>query len=364
MKLMLAQNIRTQRKAHSLTQENLAEAMGVTVGAVSKWENGTTSPDLVTLMGLADLFGTSVDALLGYQLGGHTVQSTVEELHTLQQKKEYQAGTAKAENALQRYHNNFAIVRAAANIYYMAGFEQNNAAWLRRALELQEREMLLFEQNTDPCISEDFIQCESARIYDQLGQREKALEILKNHNAGGINDSQIAGILCKMDRREEAMTYVGRTVFRSVSDLMMVMGPAIEYYRGVGDLESARRYVEWQAQVYGGLTRQGCPNLCTRMQAMALTVQAIITAANDKNSENETKTLLRQAKALALQYDAAPDYKITHVPYCEKSDFTSAADDFGASTLDGITAQIDANRAEVPALAQWWQGVYHENDPM
>lgn len=364
MKLMLAQNIRTQRKAHSLTQENLAEAIGVTVGAVSKWENGTTSPDLVTLMGLADLFGTSVDALLGYQLGGHTVQSTVEELHRLQQKKEYQAGTAKAENALQRYHNNFAIVRAAANIYYMAGFEQNNAAWLRRALELQEREMLLFEQNTDPCISEDFIRCESARIYDQLGQREKALEILKNHNAGGINDSQIAGILCKMDRREEAMTYVGRTVFRFVSDLMMVMGPAIEYYRGVGDVESARRYVEWQAQVYGGLTRQGCPNLCTRMQAMALTVQAIITAANDKNSENETKTLLRQAKALALQYDAAPDYKITHVPYCEKSDFTSAADDFGASTLDGITTQIDANRAEVPALAQWWQEVYHENDPM
>ena len=364
MKLMLAQNIRTQRKAHSLTQENLAEAIGVTVGAVSKWENGTTSPDLVTLMGLADLFGTSVDALLGYQLGGHTVQSTVEELHTLQQKKEYQAGTAKAENALQRYHNNFAIVRAAANIYYMAGFEQNNAAWLRRALELQEREMLLFEQNTDPRISEDFIQCESARIYDQLGQREKALEILKNHNAGGINDSQIAGILCKMDRREEAMTYVGRTVFRAVSDLMMVMGPAIEYYRSVGDVDAARRYVEWQVQVYSGLTRPDHPNLCTRMQAMALAVQAIITAANDKNSENETKTLLRQAKALALQYDAAPDYKITHVPYCEKSDFTSAADDFGASTLDGITTQIDANRAEVPALAQWWQEVYHENDPM
>ena len=173
MKLMLAQNIRTQRKAHSLTQENLAEAIGVTVGAVSKWENGTTSPDLVTLMGLADLFGTSVDALLGYQLGGHTVQSTVEELHTLQQKKEYQAGTAKAENALQR-----------------------------------------------------------------------------------------------------------------------------------------------------------------------------------------------QAKALALQYDATPDYKITHVPYCEKSNFTSAADDFGASTLDGITAQIDANRVETPVLAQWWQEVCNEDNSL
>ena len=173
MKLMLAQNIRTQRKAHSLTQENLAEAIGVTVGAVSKWENGTTSPDLITLMGLADLFGTSVDALLGYQLGGHTVQSTVEELHTLQQKKEYQAGTAKAENALQRYHNNFAIVRAAANIYYMAGFEQNNAAWLRRALELQEREILLFEQNTDPCISEEVLQCPAGPERKGAGNFEK-----------------------------------------------------------------------------------------------------------------------------------------------------------------------------------------------
>lgn len=162
----------------------------------------------------------------GAEHGGRVAHLTAE--------KEYQAGTAKAENALQRYHNNFAIVRAAANIYYMAGFEQNNAAWLRRALELQEREILLFEQNTDPCISEEVLQCESAKIYDQLGQSEKALEILKNHNAGGINDSQIAGILCKMDRREEAMTYVGRTVFRSVSDLMMVMGPAIEYYLGVG----------------------------------------------------------------------------------------------------------------------------------
>ena len=43
MKLMLAQNIRTQRKAHSLTQENLAEAIGVTVGgSVQMGERGFT----------------------------------------------------------------------------------------------------------------------------------------------------------------------------------------------------------------------------------------------------------------------------------------------------------------------------------
>ena len=64
MKLMLAQNIRTQRKAHSLTQENLAEAIGVTVGAVSKWENGTSDPSTSNLLALARLYGLSVEELL------------------------------------------------------------------------------------------------------------------------------------------------------------------------------------------------------------------------------------------------------------------------------------------------------------
>ena len=40
MTLRLAENIRTMRKARVLTQEQLAEVLGVTVGAVYKWEAG------------------------------------------------------------------------------------------------------------------------------------------------------------------------------------------------------------------------------------------------------------------------------------------------------------------------------------
>lgn len=62
-------NIGTQiqalRKRQSLTQETLAAEMGVTVGAVSKWENGITLPDILMLCSLADYFQVSADELLG-----------------------------------------------------------------------------------------------------------------------------------------------------------------------------------------------------------------------------------------------------------------------------------------------------------
>ena len=68
MKIMLAENIRQFRKERKLTQEKLAEALGVTVGAVYKWESGQSQPELATLMEIADFFDISVDLLLGYHI--------------------------------------------------------------------------------------------------------------------------------------------------------------------------------------------------------------------------------------------------------------------------------------------------------
>ena len=49
MKLMIGENIRAYRKKHDLTQEELAERLGVTYQSVSRWENGATYPDLELL---------------------------------------------------------------------------------------------------------------------------------------------------------------------------------------------------------------------------------------------------------------------------------------------------------------------------
>ena len=63
----LGKRIMENRKKLGLTQDQLAEKLGVTAQAVSKWENDQSCPDITVLPKLAEIFGTTTDTLLGWQ---------------------------------------------------------------------------------------------------------------------------------------------------------------------------------------------------------------------------------------------------------------------------------------------------------
>ena len=65
MEQTLGKRIVSNRKRIGLTQDQLAEQLGVTAQAVSKWENDQSCPDISTLPKLADIFGITTDELLG-----------------------------------------------------------------------------------------------------------------------------------------------------------------------------------------------------------------------------------------------------------------------------------------------------------
>ena len=52
------------RRERGIKQEELARFVGVSVQAVSKWENGTSDPNTSNLIALAKLYGTSAEELL------------------------------------------------------------------------------------------------------------------------------------------------------------------------------------------------------------------------------------------------------------------------------------------------------------
>ena len=60
----LGEALKARRTAAGYTQEYVAETLGVSRQAVSKWENGTSDPSTANLMALAKLYGLSVDELL------------------------------------------------------------------------------------------------------------------------------------------------------------------------------------------------------------------------------------------------------------------------------------------------------------
>ena len=76
MEETLGKRIVAHRKRLGMTQDQLAEKMGITAQAVSKWENDQSCPDISALPELADIFGITVDALLGR---GNTEAAKAEE---------------------------------------------------------------------------------------------------------------------------------------------------------------------------------------------------------------------------------------------------------------------------------------------
>ena len=65
MKLTIGTNIRELRRKHHITQEQLADKLGVSYQSVSRWENDTCYPDMELLPALSRIFSVSIDHLLG-----------------------------------------------------------------------------------------------------------------------------------------------------------------------------------------------------------------------------------------------------------------------------------------------------------
>ncbi len=67
MQETMGKRIAANRKGLGLTQDQMAEQLGVTAQAVSKWENDQSCPDITMLPRIAQLFGITTDALLGVE---------------------------------------------------------------------------------------------------------------------------------------------------------------------------------------------------------------------------------------------------------------------------------------------------------
>lgn len=351
MEMKLSENIRAYRRERRMTQEQLAEVLGVTVGAVHKWESGLSVPDIALIMEMADFFETSVDVLLGYERQNNSVEAVSKRIKTLRNQKDFDAAIREAEKALKKYPNSFRVIYQSADLYHMYGIEGGGKRNLNRAIELFERACMWIEQNDDPQISALTIKNDIAEIQLLLGKTEMALETLKKNNFGGINNNMIGMILAQeCHRAEEALPYLSRALGNLGAELIRVCFGYANAYSDLGRLDDALEILQWLNTVMDGLRVDGQVSFVDKVKVSLYAACAQLEASRGESAR--VKELLRIAKREADRFDAAPSYGMNGVRYVHTETEGAAFDDMGKTAHDVIRNAITSGGEKETALMQ------------
>lgn len=128
----LGKNISELRKKNNLTQEELANMLGVSPQAVSKWENDAACPDIALLPKIAEIFGVTIDELMNEQGSIHSQKAVNSKMQT---KRIIQIHVLSADGKSSKINIPFKLVSAGMKIGAMFGLDDNICSAINTAVE-------------------------------------------------------------------------------------------------------------------------------------------------------------------------------------------------------------------------------------
>lgn len=177
----IGSTIKKLRREKDMTQEDLAETLGVSVSAVSQWELEKTAPDLSLIPPLCNLLGVSADTLLG--INQETKKKRIDEITDKAHSYESRGYTNEAYNilaeGLKEYPNSFKIMRALMHTHFIRSKQTDSLSEEERKNSTDETVRLaekILEKCTDDHLRHSAIQM-LCLLYPDLGKTERAVEI-------------------------------------------------------------------------------------------------------------------------------------------------------------------------------------------
>ncbi len=180
-KLKLSDNIIRFRHEKKLTQEELADFMGVTKASVSKWEKGINTPDLMLLPQLAAFFDVTVDELIGYeaQLSREQIRQQYAELSGDFAALPFEDVSEKVRALAHKYYACYPFLLQLGilycNHYMLAETEEEQRALLMEAVTWCDR---IVENCSDAGVCSDAVVLR-AGLDLRLGKAAEAVEALE-----------------------------------------------------------------------------------------------------------------------------------------------------------------------------------------
>ena len=358
MKINISNNIRELRKEHAMMQEQLAEALGVSIAAVSKWERGVATPELNYIIEMADLFETSVDAILGYKLRNNDKEHIIERLKKFLHDKDNKEVFLEAEKSLKKYPNSFEIVYYSAQLYYVRGIDFQDEKLSYRALELLKYACRLIDQNTDNTISVLSIQIQMAELYIALDEYEKGIALLQKNNPCRMNNALIGETLAaKCNKADEALPYLSDALLDNIASQIRIVTGYVNAFMKKKDYQSAVDILQWELAAFPGLKYSDRANLFMKIEAYLYALCCEMLLYLGKHSM--AYGYLMRAKEIAIQFDTQPDYSAANVRFIFSNALSTGHDNLGDTAMVGIQNLVDKENWDI--LTTLWEDVKNGN---
>ena len=359
MEIRLGESIRRLRKEACLTQEQLAEALGVSVSAVHKWESGKASPELEMLVDIAAFFETSVDALLNYGWQKLSMGQTAQQIIAYKNQRNFEEGFRFAERALQKYPNSFDVVYESALFYYMSMLHCRGKS-PQRVIALFEKAIELIDQNTNATVGIISIQNLIASCYWYTGNMDKAVEVLKQNNIGKLNSGRIGVLLSENpERAEESLGFLSDALHSCYAQIYEICIGYANAYDALNNIKPLEDMMHWLLNLCHGLKEPDTVNIIDKSNVLIYAILAEIRMRlGDPTGAGQW---LREARASALRFDAAPQYRAAHgMKFYHSNAETTAYDSMGETAMAVIENFMASEKAS-EALCLLWTKLQSES---
>lgn len=193
--LYLPENLKKYRILKDLTQEDVAEYLGITAQSVSKWERGESYPDITFLPALANIFETSVDLLIG--MDTIRAEETRYNIHkkavAYQRSGDYDMAEKTYRDALLIYPNKPGMILGLASTLALKGNTDEAIELMERGLPLSINEKQKSTMRATLC----FLYLKAGRedkankLASELPHTRESREVIQPLIQQGLDDEQI-----------------------------------------------------------------------------------------------------------------------------------------------------------------------------
>lgn len=360
MKVKLSENIKKFRKERKMTQEKLAEAMGVSVSAVYKWEANQSTPEINLILEMADLFHTSTDVLLGYEWRNNNVASSIDRITRLLREKDYDEAITEVEKALKNYPNNFDVVYQSALLYLEVGEDAEYREANMRAVELFNHACELVAQNEDDTVSEISIRRQMAKAYLRLNNTEAALRILKKYNVCGVNNAMIGMVFGDyLHDADEAEKYLGKAFAEFADNINFIMVGYANVFFQRKNYDAAIECFLWLQTVLRGIQPQSELTWFDKYDCVIL--ETIAECYCFKGEYEKARKYLKESVTKAVRYDFAAPEEVSDMKFFTTLNIEKQPnyDFYGKTAMDCLLRRIQPEDS-VPQLWNLWLEVKQE----